>query len=250
MGDGLAQCNRIFRDFWARAQAALRRFFKPMTMETGKDGQPVMPFEDQKAFETWLEKNHASCEKGIWLKFAKKGTGISSVNYAEALDVALCYGWIDGIVKSVDETYYLQKFTPRRPKCKWSQRNREHVARLIQAKRMRPAGLKEVEAAKVDGRWEDAYASPSKIEVPADFQAALDAHPRAAKFFAGLKGMERYSFLYRLHHVKKEDARAKRIAMYIERLEAGELLSKTPRKGLTQGPQKALRPDRGGIGDL
>ena len=192
--------------------------------ETGKDGQPVVPFAEAAEFEAWLAKNFADCEKGIWIKFAKKGSGIPSVTYAEALDAALCYGWIDAHVRPWDDSYWVHKFIPRRVRSKWSQKNREHVARLIKSKRMKPAGLKEVKAAKADGRWEEAYASASKITVPDDLQAELDRHPDAKAFFETLKGANRYAILYRLHDAKRPETRAKRLAKYIEMLKAGETL--------------------------
>lgn len=190
--------------------------------ETGKDGQPILTFAGPAEFEQWLAENFASCPRGIWIKFAKKASGIPSVNYAQALDASLCYGWIDGQVKSVDEAWYIQKFTPRRPRSKWSQRNREHIARLTAAGLMRAAGLKEVEGAQADGRWDDAYASPRRIQVPDDFAAALNASPAAKAFFETLRGSNRYSVLYRLHDAKRPETRQRRIAEFITMLEAGK----------------------------
>jgi uncharacterized protein YdeI (YjbR/CyaY-like superfamily) len=194
-----------------------------MAQET-KNGQPIVELESPEAWERWLERHHDS-ETGVWLKFAKKGSGVRTVVYAEALQVALCFGWIDGQVNRYDETYYLQRFTPRGKRSKWSQINVEHCNRLIAAGRMRPAGLAQVQAAQADGRWEDAYASPSRATVPEDFQRALDANPEAKRFFATLKGNDRYAFLYRLHNTKRPENRAKRIADYIERLNARRTLT-------------------------
>src|SRR5688572_9910969 len=147
-------------------------------METAADGKPIMFFSSQKEWETWLASNHAKSD-GIWMKFAKKASGVTSTNYAEALDVALCYGWIDGQAKSIDDTYYLQKFTPRRAKSIWSKRNVGKVAELIAAGKMKPSGLAAIEAAKADGRWEQAYDSPKNSTMPDDFQAVLDKNPKA-----------------------------------------------------------------------
>jgi uncharacterized protein YdeI (YjbR/CyaY-like superfamily) len=191
--------------------------------EETKQGLPIVQLPDPAAWEQWLEEHHGTVA-GVWLKFAKKGTGVRTVVYAEALQSALCFGWIDGQVARYDEIYYLQRFTPRTKRSKWSQINVQHATRLIEAGRMRPAGLAHVQAAQADGRWEQAYEAQSQATVPADFQAALDAHPRAAAFFATLTGSTRYAFLYRLHHVKRPENRATRIADYIERLNAGQTL--------------------------
>src|SRR5437588_998614 len=142
------------------------------------DSLPIIPFETQQDWERWLKEHHPNTD-GIWLKIAKKETGIPSVSYAEALDVALCYGWIDGQKASFDDTYWLQKFTPRRPKSVWSRVNRDKVTALIAAGKMRPAGLRQIEQAKADGRWDAAYASQRTITVPDDLQQALDANPKA-----------------------------------------------------------------------
>jgi uncharacterized protein YdeI (YjbR/CyaY-like superfamily) len=191
--------------------------------EETKQGLPIVQLPDPVAWERWLQEYHATVA-GVWLKFAKKGTGVRTVVYAEALEAALCFGWIDGQVARYDEIYYLQRFTPRTKRSKWSQINVEHATRLIEAGRMCPAGLAQVQAAQADGRWEQAYEPQSQATVPDDFQAALDAHPGAAAFFTTLTGSTRYAFLYRLHHVKRPENRAKRIADYIERLSAGKTL--------------------------
>jgi uncharacterized protein YdeI (YjbR/CyaY-like superfamily) len=160
----------------------------------------------------------------VWLKLAKKSSPEPSVTQPDAIEEALCFGWIDGQSRSYDEHYYLQRFTPRRARSKWSQINREKAQRLIADGRMHPAGLAQVEAARADGRWEAAYPAQSQAQVPEDFQRALDQHPGAKRFFETLTGSTRYAFLYRLHNVRKPEARAKRIAMYIERLSESKTL--------------------------
>ena len=187
----------------------------------GKDGKPVLAFASQDEWEAWLDAEHASSD-GVWVKFAKKGSGVETVVYAEALDVALCYGWIDSQVMTLDERFYLQKFTPRRSRSKWSRINREKIEQLTKAGRMKPAGLEQVELAKADGRWDAAYASPSTIEVPEDLQKALDANPKAAEFFATLSGSNRYAILYRLEDAKKAETRARRLEKFMGMLERGE----------------------------
>lgn len=187
------------------------------------DDLPILPFASAAAFEAWLEAEHAHAA-GLWLKIAKKDAGIATVTYAEALDVALCFGWIDGQKRSFDETWFLQRFTPRRRGSRWSKINTDHVARLEAAGRMRPAGLAEVEAAKADGRWARAYESQSAATVPDDLQRALDANPEAAAFFATLKGANRYAVLYRVQDAKRPETRARRIDQYVEMLARGETL--------------------------
>lgn len=178
---------------------------------------------DEAGWEAWLEAHDEATE--VWLKLGKKGCPHPSITYVQALDIALCFGWIDGQVRGFDEHFTLRRFTPRRPRSKWSQINREHIERLTAAGRMRPRGLAEVEAAKADGRWEAAYAPPSTITVPDDLRAALDAHPRAGAFFATLTGSDRYAFLYRLHHVTDPSRRTARIDDYVERLSNGRRLT-------------------------
>lgn len=186
--------------------------------------QPVLFFAAAGALEDWLEEHHASSD-GIWLKFAKKGSGIESVVYAEALEAALAYGWIDGQVQKLDDDHYLQRFTPRRARSTWSKRNRGKAERLIEEGRMRPAGLAEVERARADGRWDDAYDSPTTATVPDDFRCALDEHPDARAFFESLGSTKRYSFLYRIRDAKRPETRAKRIAEYVQLLREGKTLS-------------------------
>jgi len=182
---------------------------------------PVIPFERQIDWAVWLQKNH-STSSGVWLKLAKKSSGIKSVTYDEALEVALCYGWIDGQKRSHDETSWLQKFTPRGPKSIWSKINTEKAQKLIESGRMKPAGLKAVESAKQDGRWDAAYSSQSKAAVPDDLQAELDRNSKAKAFFATLDSRNRYAILHRIHTAKKAETRAKRIEQFIHMLEKEE----------------------------
>lgn len=182
---------------------------------------PTLPFESKTKFADWLAKNHDK-SAGLWLKIAKKATGISTVTYAEALDVALCYGWIDGQKGSFDEQYFLQKFTPRRAKSIWSKINVEKVEGLIASGEMKPSGLKAVEAAKQDGRWDAAYSSQKNIVVPADFQSELNINRKAKAFFETLTGSRRYSFLFRIETAKKAETREKRIRQFVEMLAKGE----------------------------
>jgi uncharacterized protein YdeI (YjbR/CyaY-like superfamily) len=174
-------------------------------------------------WEAWLEAEHENAD-GIWLKIAKKASGIESVTHAEALEVALCFGWIDGQRKAHDGNWFLQRFTPRRRGSKWSQINREKVEALIAGGSIRPAGLREYEAAKADGRLDNAYPSPSKIAVPPDLQKELDANPEAARFFETLDSQNRYAVLYRIHDAKRPETRARRIARYVEMLADGRKL--------------------------
>ena len=174
-------------------------------------------------WEAWLEREHERSD-GIWLKIAKKASGIESVTHAEALEVALCFGWIDGQRKAFDENWFVQRFTPRRAGSKWSQINRDKVEALIAAGRMRPAGMREYEAARDDGRLANAYAPPSKITVPPDLQKELDANPEAARFFETLDSQNRYAVLYRIQDAKRPDTRARRIAQYVEMLAEGRKL--------------------------
>jgi uncharacterized protein YdeI (YjbR/CyaY-like superfamily) len=188
---------------------------------------PIVQAPDQSAWREWLQANHGSPD-GVWLKFAKKASPTATVSYAEALEEALCFGWIDGQVRRYDEHFYLQRFTPRRRRSKWSQNNVEKAERLIAEGRMHPAGLAQIEAARADGRWEAAYPAQSQAPVPEDLQAALDAEPAAGEFFETLTGATRYAFLYRLHNVADPAARAKRIAMYIELLAERKTLDPPP----------------------
>lgn len=187
----------------------------------GKPEVPVQLFATQKDWETWLDANHAS-SPGLWLRLAKKGADLTSLSYAEALDVALCHGWIDGQKKGYDDASWLQKFTPRKPKSLWSKINREKVAALTAAGRMKPAGLAAVESAKKDGRWDAAYDSPGGATVPEDFQAALDQNPKAKAFYDTLEKRNTYAILWRIQTAKKPETRAKRIRDFVAMLERGE----------------------------
>jgi uncharacterized protein YdeI (YjbR/CyaY-like superfamily) len=191
--------------------------------ETGKDGKPILQLASQADWEAWLDAEHASAD-GVWLKFAKKGSGVETVVYAEALDVALCYGWIDSQVSRLDERFYLQKFTPRRARSKWSQVNRAKIEELTKQGRMKPAGVEQVELAKADGRWDAAYASPANVEMPDDLQAALDASPKAAEFWEVLNKSNRFAIVYQLHDAKKPETRARRLEKFVGMLERGEKL--------------------------
>ena len=182
---------------------------------------PILPFVSKTKWADWLAKQHDK-STGLWLKLAKKDSGIDSVTYEEAVDVALCYGWIDGQKKGFDDKYWLQKFTPRGKKSIWSKINTEKAERLIASGEMKPAGLKAIEAAKQDGRWDAAYSSQKTITVPEDFQAALDKNKKAKAFFGTLKSAERYSFLFRIYNAKKPETRARHIQKFVELLEKGE----------------------------
>jgi uncharacterized protein YdeI (YjbR/CyaY-like superfamily) len=173
--------------------------------------------------ETWLEKNHGD-SAGIWLKIAKKGSGVESVTYAEALELALCFGWIDSQKRGFDERYFLQRFTPRRPRGKWSRINRDKAEELIAAGSMRPAGLAEVDAAKTDGRWEAAYEGQRTAEVPEDLQRELDSNAAAREFFATLSSANRYAIVYRLNDAKKPETRERRLYKFVAMLERGETI--------------------------
>jgi uncharacterized protein YdeI (YjbR/CyaY-like superfamily) len=192
-------------------------------MKPGEDGLPILPFASRDEFEAWLDAQHASA-KGLWIRFAKKASGIETVVYAEAVDVALRYGWIDGQAASIDETWYAQRFTPRRARSNWSKVNRARAEELIARGEMRPGGLAEVERARADGRWERAYDSPVSATVPDDLQAALDANPAARDFFATLSGSNRYAILYRIQDAKRPETRARRIEKFVAMLAAGETI--------------------------
>jgi uncharacterized protein YdeI (YjbR/CyaY-like superfamily) len=189
------------------------------TMPT-KPELPTIEFPEPSAWERWLEEHHDS-SPGVWVKIARKGAPAATVDYPQALEQAIRYGWIDGQKRGYDEHYWLQRFTPRGPRSKWSQVNRDKALELIAQNRMKPAGLAQFDAAGRDGRLDEAYEPQSRATVPDDFRQALDQNPAAAEFFATLKGANRYAFLYRLHHVKKPEARARRIAAYIEMLRDG-----------------------------
>jgi uncharacterized protein YdeI (YjbR/CyaY-like superfamily) len=181
------------------------------------DALPVMSFESTDEWDAWLAAHHAG-SPGLWLKIAKKGAAGTTISYSEALDVALCHGWIDGQKGRHDDEYWLQRFTPRKPGSKWSKINTERAAALIESGRMRPAGLREVERAQADGRWEQAYESQSRVTVPEDLARALAANERASAFFATLDSANRYAILYRIGTAKKPETRAKRIDTFVAML--------------------------------
>jgi len=186
-------------------------------------GLPRLAFVSDVEWEAWLERNHEQAA-GVWIEIAKKDSGVESVRYPEVLDTALCFGWIDGRRERLDELRFLQRFTPRRPRSRWSQINRERAQQLIRDGRMRQAGHAEVEAAQADGRWQAAYVGQRSAGVPADLQRELDARPPAAEFFARLSSQNRYAILYRLDQAKRAETRARRLQQFVAMLEAGETL--------------------------
>jgi uncharacterized protein YdeI (YjbR/CyaY-like superfamily) len=185
------------------------------------DDKPIKAFASQKAWGAWLDKQHAK-SSGLWMRLMKKGSGKKSITYAEAVEEALCYGWIDGQKRSYDDTSWLQKFTPRGRKSVWSKINKGKVAALVKAGKMRPAGLATVAAAKGDGRWKAAYDSQSYSSVPKDFKELLGKHPGAAAFFKTLKSASRYAILYRLHTAKRAETRTRKMHEFVAMLDKGE----------------------------
>lgn len=192
-------------------------------MTEERAGLPIVAFPDASALDRWLEAQTLD-SPGVWIKVAKAGSGIASVSRAEAIDAALCHGWIDGQLDRYDDRQWLIRFTPRKARSKWSEINRRRATELIEAGRMRPGGQAQIDAARSDGRWDAAYAPASKAEVPADFQAALDLSPEAAAFFATLTGANRYAILYRIGSVKKQETRARKIAGFVAMLERHETI--------------------------
>jgi len=192
-------------------------------MSTTGSREPTLSFKSKAAWGAWLAKNHAA-SSGVWLRLAKKSSGASSVTYAEAIDVALCYGWIDGQKKSESEQHWLQRFVPRKGRSIWSKINREKALSLIARCEMKPAGLKEIERAKGDGRWKDAYDSARTATVPSDLQAALEANAKAKAFFATLNARNRYAILFRIQTAKKAETRVRRIQTFVQMLEKHETL--------------------------
>ena len=185
--------------------------------------EAVLPFATAAAWRAWLAKHHGQAS-GLWMRLAKAGAGVASISYAEAIEVALCHGWIDGQRKAEDDQFYLQRFSPRTAKSIWSKINRDKALALIANGKMKPAGLKEVERAQVDGRWDRAYDGARSIAVPDDLQAALAAEPAAAAFFKMLNGQNRYAVLFRIHQAKKAETRAKRIQTFVQMLARHETL--------------------------
>jgi len=190
------------------------------------DPRRIRAFKDEAAFERWLRAHHDR-EPELWLKIYKKASGVPTVTYAQALDVALCWGWIDGLKKSFDDRAFLQRFSPRRPKSVWSQINRDHIARLKKAGRMTPHGQKHVDAAKADGRWDAAYApirSASETSIPADLREAIDASPRASKTFATLSRQNLFALAFRTNNMKTPEGRARKIRDLVDMLARGETI--------------------------
>jgi len=185
-----------------------------------KDNLPILPFAKPEEFAAWIEEHVDG--PGLWLKIAKKGSGVTTVDYAQALDVALCWGWIDGQKGAYDSTYFVQRFTPRRAKSVWSKINVEKIAALTAAGRMQPSGVAVVAAAKADGRWEAAYDGARTMEVPPDFAAALEANPKAKAFWGTLNKTNTYAFNYRIQSAKKPETRVARIEKFIELLNDGK----------------------------
>jgi uncharacterized protein YdeI (YjbR/CyaY-like superfamily) len=185
------------------------------------DPKSVRVFASEAAFEAWLSKHHDR-EKEVWIKIFKKATGQPTVTPAQAIDVALSWGWIDGIRKAFDERAFLQRFTPRGPRSRWSQINRGHVERLVKAKRMRPAGQRHVDAAKADGRWNAAYPSPGNMQVPPDLLAAIHAKPKALATFRSLNRVNVYAIAYRMHHIKTPARREQKLEEIVAMLARGK----------------------------
>jgi uncharacterized protein YdeI (YjbR/CyaY-like superfamily) len=186
----------------------------------------IRSFRSEADFETWLARNHAR-ETELWLKIHKKDSGMLSVTHARALDVALCWGWIDGIRKAFDERSFLQRFTPRRPKSVWSQINRDHIARLTAAGRMTPHGQRQVDAARSDGRWDAAYApirTATEAGIPRDLRAAIGASPRARKTFRTLGRTNLFALAFRTNNMKTPAGRARKIAALVAMLERGDTI--------------------------
>ncbi len=192
-------------------------------MRKTPDDLPILLFETQADWEAWLDENHAT-QPGVWLRLAKKGSGLKSVNYTEAVEAALCFGWIDGQARGFDELSHVQRFTPRRPNSKWSKINRGRAETLIASGRMRPAGMKAIEQAKQNGQWEAAYDSPRTATTPPDFQAELDKDPEARAFFEALDSRNRFAILYRIQTAVKAETRARRIQKLILMLKNREKL--------------------------
>jgi uncharacterized protein YdeI (YjbR/CyaY-like superfamily) len=202
------------------------------------DPRKVREFADEQRFYDWLARHHDT-EDEVWIKIHKVGSGLASITPKQAIDVVLCWGWIDGLRKGLDETSYLQRYTRRRSKSVWSKINVGNVARLIEAGRMTPHGLREVEAAKADGRWDRAYGSGKEMAIPADLQAAIDAHPKARKMLAGLSAQNRFALAFRVHNMKTEAGRKKKIAALVDMLKRGETIY--PQKTSVRSPQPKVK---------
>ena len=192
-------------------------------MTETRSGLSVLRFANPGEFKTWLAKQPRDAA-GLWIKFAKKIATSATLTKAEAIDVALCHGWIDGKIDKYDDMHWLVRFTPRKPSSKWSAINRKRALELVREGRMRPAGLAQIEAAKADGRWDSAYAPASSAEIPDDLQKALNKSPKAAAFFATLNSKNRFAILYRIGAVKKAETRTRKIAQFVAMLERGETI--------------------------
>ncbi|WP_029583368.1 YdeI family protein [Bradyrhizobium sp. URHD0069] len=192
-------------------------------MGKAKRELPVIAFKSHQAWDAWLASQPAE-SKGLWLKLAKKSSGIASVSKGEAIDTALCHGWIDGQLDSFDDDYWLIRFTPRQATSKWSEKNRLRALQLVELKRMQPGGLNEIERAKRDGRWDAAYAPQSTAQVPDDLRAALAKNKKAKSFFEILDRTNRYAILYRIHDAKKPETRMARIEKFVTMLSAGQTI--------------------------
>lgn len=192
-----------------------------MKQSSSQPQPPIKTFKTQKAFETWLSTNHHR-QEGIFLQIYKKASGITSIDYAQALDAALCYGWIDGMRKSHDEVSFLQRFTPRRAKSIWSKKNVEHVARLIDTDKMQPPGLAEIERAKADGRWENAYEAQSTMQVPEDFLKEVSKDKKALAFYESLNKQNKFAIAFRLQQAQKPETRQKRMNEFLAMMKEGK----------------------------
>jgi uncharacterized protein YdeI (YjbR/CyaY-like superfamily) len=192
-------------------------------MAKAKRDLPIIAFKSQQPWEAWLASQSAH-SRGLWLKLAKKSSGITSISRQEAIDAALCHGWIDGQLDAFDDEFWLIRFTPRQSTSKWSEKNRTRALELVKLKRMRPAGLREIDRAKKDGRWDAAYAPQSTAEVPDDLRAALSKNKGAKSFFETLDGANRFAILYRVHNAKKPETRTARIEKFIAMLAEGKTI--------------------------
>jgi len=190
---------------------------------SASEDQKSIRFASAAEWERWLGENHRDCD-GVWIKMAKRASGVDGVRYPEVLESALCYGWIDARREALDERFFLQRFTPRRTRSRWSRINRETAERLISEGRMRPSGLAQVERAKADGRWEAAYESQARSRIPEDLERELDARPAAKASFERLNSQNRYAILYRLADAKRAETRERRLAKVVEILEAGKTI--------------------------
>ena len=239
-----AKCNRIVSGTSERGDP----WYPPVMAPVVPDPRRIKTFESQAAFEAWLAAHHQT-EPELWIQIHKKSSGLPSITPAEALDVALCWGWIDGLRKGLDERSFLQRYTPRGPRSRWSQINREHVARLVAAGRMTPHGQRQVDAAKADGRWEAAYApirATTVASVPEDLRAAIEASPRARKTFRALNKMNLFSLAFRVNAMKTAAGRARKISALVAMLARGEtIVPIAPSRREPKRPGPSRRSGRG-----